>query len=142
MATAGTVREWHADEGWGVIDSDATPGGCWAHFSNVLMSGYRFLSPDQPVEFEFEAGRQDGYDYRAVAVWIGDARPAALSPQEPSAAFRSILRLNFDAPTEPVGCAWGAGTLRYERVRFGIMSSGTAASVACGALAPPRPAGT
>ena len=37
----GVVREWHSDEGWGVIDSDQTPGGCWAHFSDVEMDGYR-----------------------------------------------------------------------------------------------------
>jgi CspA family cold shock protein len=98
VTTVGTVREWHTDEGWGVIDSDATPGGCWAHFSTVLMSGYRFLGPGQPVSFEFEIGRPDGYGYRAVAVWTGSDRPAAPAPQQPS-AYRSILRLEFDAPT-------------------------------------------
>ncbi|MFF7232620.1 hypothetical protein [Streptomyces sioyaensis] len=35
MAAIGIVREWHSDEGWGVIDSDTTPGGCWAHFGSV-----------------------------------------------------------------------------------------------------------
>jgi len=88
------------DEGWGVIDSDATPGGCWAHFSNVLMSGYRLLSPGQQVSLEFETGWQDGYDYRAVAVWTGNDRPSTPTPQQPSAAYRSILRLEFDAPTD------------------------------------------
>jgi CspA family cold shock protein len=100
VTTVGTVREWHADEGWGVIDSDATPGGCWTHFGDVLMSGYRFLSPGQPVAFEFETGWQDGYDYRAVAVWTGNDRPAAPAAEQPSAAYRSILRLEFDAPKD------------------------------------------
>ncbi|MET8264449.1 cold shock domain-containing protein [Micromonospora arida] len=100
MITVGTVREWHTVDGWGVLDSDATPGGCWAHFSNVLMSGYRFLSPGQPVSFEFETGWQDGYDYRALAVWTGNDRPPAPAPQQPSAAYSSILRLEFDAPTD------------------------------------------
>jgi cold shock protein len=102
VTTAGIVREWHSDEGWGVIDSDTTPGGCWAHFSSVLMSGYRSLSPGQPVSFEFEPGRQDGYAYRAIAVWTGDDRPATPVRQKPSAAYRSLLslRLEFDAPTD------------------------------------------
>jgi len=100
VTTVGTVREWHADEGWGVIDSDATPGGCWAHFSGVLMSGYRFLSPGQTVSFEFETGWQDGYDYRAVAVWTGDERPAPPDPAPPSAAYGSVLILEFDPPAD------------------------------------------
>ena len=100
MTAVGTVREWHADEGWGVIDSDATPDGCWASFSSVLTSGFRSLSPGQPVSFEFETGGQDGFHYRAVAVWTGDDRPAVPAPRQPSAAYRSILRLEFDAPTD------------------------------------------
>lgn len=107
VTTAGTVREWHTDEGWGVIDSDATPGGCWAGFGSVLMSGYRSLAAGQPVSFEFEAGRQDGYDYRAVAVWTGDDRPAAPARPQSSTAYYSVLHLSFDAPpdgeaTDPV----------------------------------------
>jgi cold shock protein len=98
MTTTGLVREWHPDEGWGVIDSDATPGGCWVHFGSVLMDGYRFLSPGQAVSFAFETGRQDGYDYRAVAVWTGHDRPAAPERQQPSGAYRSVLRLEFDVP--------------------------------------------
>lgn len=109
LVTAGTVREWHVDEGWGVIDSDATPGGCWAHFGTVLTSGYRSLSPGQPVSFEFETEWQDGYDYRAVAVWTGNDRPATPARQKPSAAYHSILRLEFDAPAD------GEATYRVER---------------------------
>ncbi len=100
VTTAGTVREWHADEGWGVIDSDATPGGCWAHFSSVLMTGYRSLSSGQSVSLDFETGRQDGYDYRAVAVWTGSNRPATPAAPKPSTAYRSTLRLDFDAPAD------------------------------------------
>ena len=32
----GVVREWHREAGWGVIDCDATPGGCWAFFSVMV----------------------------------------------------------------------------------------------------------
>jgi CspA family cold shock protein len=42
---AATVREWRAEDGWGVLDSVETPGGCWTHFSVVEMVGYRELQP-------------------------------------------------------------------------------------------------
>jgi CspA family cold shock protein len=97
VTTTGIVREWHSDEGWGVIDSAATPGGCWAHFGSVLMSGYRSLTAGRTVSFDFEQARQDGFAYRAVAVWTGAERPEPPADQDPSGAYRSTLRLEFDA---------------------------------------------
>jgi CspA family cold shock protein len=64
----GIVRTWSAEEGWGIIDSPATPGGCWAHFSSLQMKGYRAAQPLQSVAFTFETAEQDGFDYRAVEV--------------------------------------------------------------------------
>lgn len=95
MVVAGVVREWHSDEGWGVLDSDATPGGCWAHFSSVLMDGYRTLDTGQPVRFDFEPGRQDGFAFRAVAVWTGGERPDAPAQPQTSDAYRSTLHIEF-----------------------------------------------
>lgn len=69
MISHGTVRYWDDDEGFGVLDSADTPGGCWAHFSVVVMDGFRTLAPGDPVAFIFEQGRQDGYSYRALQVW-------------------------------------------------------------------------
>ena len=77
--TTATVREWHADLGWGVLDSPETPGGCWTHFSNIetpyvasvdggQVYQYKSLSAGEVVELEWETPGQDGYDYRAVAV--------------------------------------------------------------------------
>jgi CspA family cold shock protein len=73
------VREWHADLGWGVLDSAETPGGCWTHFSAIetpyvgSVDGgevyeYKSLSTGEVVELEWEAPGQDGFDYRAVVV--------------------------------------------------------------------------
>ena len=45
MPTSGTVRVWHAEEGWGVIDSAETPGGCWTHFSAVRAPAPRSSRP-------------------------------------------------------------------------------------------------
>lgn len=63
--TTGTVRSWNGEEGWGVLDSDATPGGAWAFYSEIVGTGFRDLVPGQTVEFQYERVSQDGYDYRA-----------------------------------------------------------------------------
>jgi CspA family cold shock protein len=72
-------------EGWGVIDSPETPGGCWTHFSHVAMRGYRTLEIGQLVELEWQESGQDGYRYRAVRVWPTPGRPRSRGgvPDEP-----------------------------------------------------------
>ncbi|MCR8574013.1 cold-shock protein [Streptomyces sp. Isolate_219] len=69
MVTA-TVREWRDEEGWGVLDSHETPGGCFGHYSDIQTGGFRTLSPGQQVDLTWEAPgfQQDGYDYRAVTI--------------------------------------------------------------------------
>ncbi|MBK3635560.1 cold shock domain-containing protein [Streptomyces sp. MBT97] len=70
MVTA-TVREWHDEEGWGgVLDSPETPGGCWGHYADIQMKGFRTLSAGQRVDLTWEAlgFKQDGYTYRAVTI--------------------------------------------------------------------------
>ncbi|MEO7753721.1 MAG: cold shock domain-containing protein [Terracoccus sp.] len=68
MVTVAVVRVWHADDGWGVVDCPQTPGGCWVHFSNVQVAGYRALTVGQHVDLEWEEPGQDGFAYRAVTV--------------------------------------------------------------------------
>ncbi|MFI0898307.1 cold-shock protein [Streptomyces sp. NPDC020983] len=65
-----TVREWSDEAGWGVLDSPETPGGCFGHYSDIRMDGFRTLSAGQRVELEWEdpGGPQDGYDFRAVSI--------------------------------------------------------------------------
>jgi CspA family cold shock protein len=65
-----TVREWDDEEGWGVLDSPETPGGCWTHFSAVEMEGFRSLRVGEKVSLQWEAGEQDGFQYRAVRVVV------------------------------------------------------------------------
>jgi cold shock protein len=99
MTSDGSVRLFHADEGWGVIDGPDVPGGCWVHFSAIAVDGYRELTSGQHVSFRYEVASQDGFAYRAVKVWTDDVEP----PDEPrtrggnSAAYRSTLTLTFDA---------------------------------------------
>ena len=64
----GVILEWLPGEGWGVIDTPETPGGCWAHFSAVQMSGYRELRSGQHVRVRWEPAVQDGYSFRGVSV--------------------------------------------------------------------------
>ena len=69
MISHGTVRYWNDDEGFGVLDSADTPGGCWAHFSVVVIDGFRSLAAGDLIAFEFEPAQQDGYSFRASQVW-------------------------------------------------------------------------
>ena len=76
------MRVWHADEGWGVLDSTDTPGGCWVHFSAFhgdairdlgfgsyrIRGGYAHLVAGETVDFDWEqVTDQDGYTFRATA---------------------------------------------------------------------------
>ncbi|MGW3599958.1 cold shock domain-containing protein [Streptomyces sp. NPDC005167] len=66
------VREWHDEEGWGVLDSPETPGGCWAWYASIEVKGFRnrTLSPGQHVSLTWEApgSKQLGYDYHAAHI--------------------------------------------------------------------------
>ena len=57
-----------AEEGWGVIEAPEVPCGCFVHFADIQMTGYREFQPGQRVQFTF--GRpdalQDGCAYRAA----------------------------------------------------------------------------
>jgi cold shock protein len=105
MTSRGEVRVWHAEEGWGVLDSAATPGGCWAHFSAVLVPGYRALDTGGAVEFTFEAAEQDGYAFRAVEVWPADQVPVRSGDVASGAspAYHSTSTLTFDSEDETGG---------------------------------------
>lgn len=99
----GTAREWHDEEGWGVLDSPATPGGCWAHASDVRMAGYRALDPGAEVFFEFEEAVQDGFAFRATAVWPPGVEPGSpdlhsIRVEGSSDAFASGLVIELDQP--------------------------------------------
>lgn len=109
MGSRGQVREWHAEEGWGVIDSPAAPGGCWAHFSAIAMDGYRALAVGDEVEVDVEAADQDGYAYRALTVRVpghpGHGEPRRLNRKQVR-AFRSGFHVAF-YPHD--GDGWPAG---------------------------------
>lgn len=98
MQTTGTVRFWQDEGGWGVIDSDQTPGGCWAHFAALAVPGYRSLEAGQTVVFEWETADQDGYSFRATRAWPAGSQPHMDEPT-PNAghAYSSKLTIRFDS---------------------------------------------
>jgi CspA family cold shock protein len=68
----GVVREYDDREGFGVIDSLDTPGGCWFHYSMIEVPGRKTLFAGQLVRFTFESEvEQDGFVFRAL-----QARPS------------------------------------------------------------------
>jgi len=91
----GTVRIWHDEDGWGVLDSAETPGGCWCPFSALAMDGYRSLASESSVEFLFEQAEQDGFRYRAIEAWQPGRRRAQPPPETGSTAYRSTLEIEW-----------------------------------------------
>ncbi len=94
MRTTGTVRGWDELEGWGVVDSADTPGGCRVHVSCVRMPGRPALAVGQSLVLDWEPAQQDGFAFRARAVWPAD------SPE--TAAYLCGLMAGFDGPRPPV----------------------------------------
>ena len=63
-----TVREWHEEEGWGVLDAPGCPGGVWAHLSVITGDGGRTLDPGEWVRADITPAKQNGYDFCAERV--------------------------------------------------------------------------
>ncbi|SDT57067.1 phosphotransferase [Actinoplanes derwentensis] len=99
-AVRGVVRFWHPDEGWGVIDADETPGGCWAFFGAAAMPGYVSFAAGDVVALEWAAPGQDGWPYRAVRFWPYGAEPVERRSFPGGAGYHSTLTLTFDGPDE------------------------------------------
>ncbi|MFT4298942.1 MAG: cold-shock protein [Aeromicrobium sp.] len=57
MAT-GTVKWFNAEKGYGFIAPDAGGEDLFAHFKQIVGSGYRSLDENQKVEFEVEQGQK------------------------------------------------------------------------------------
>jgi cold shock protein len=96
MAILATIRRWNTHRAWGVLDSPETPGGCWAHLSNIARPGPWDIQPGDEYMLEWEHAQQDGFAYRAVRMW-----PAGTAPIDPvirhnSSAYSSSLTLTFD----------------------------------------------
>lgn len=101
MGTRGVVRTWDDERGWGVVDSDETPGGCWAGFGAVAVEGFRTLQPGEAVELEWERAPQDGFAFRATRTWPVGQVPVPPHDVSGSGAYASRLTITFDEPEDP-----------------------------------------
>lgn len=71
MAThRGRVREWHADEGWGVVEAPGFDDPVWVHFSMIEAPPNTFRELHEGAEVEFTAERAEQDDYHWRAVWV------------------------------------------------------------------------
>lgn len=63
----GTVKFWKAEKGWGAISCAELPPGrdAFAHFSDLVGSGYRSLEAGDEVEFDLVERSQDSFDHVA-----------------------------------------------------------------------------
>ncbi len=70
VMTRGTVKFWKAEKGWGAISSPELPADrdAFAHFSEMVESGYRSLEAGEEVEFDLVERSQDSFDYVAENV--------------------------------------------------------------------------
>jgi len=96
----GTVSVWHDEDGWCVIEAEATPGGCWLHVSSVLVSGPARVALGDVLRFTFERGEQDGYAFRAVEAWPADREPDRTAHHE-AGGMESTLTITSD--DDPAG---------------------------------------
>lgn len=71
-AARGYIKFYRAEKGWGAISSDALPRDrdAWFHVSVIDCSQHLDLLDieGRPVDFEYEAGHQDSFDFRATRV--------------------------------------------------------------------------
>lgn len=91
------MSDWHAEEGWGVLQSSETGSGCWFLFDSLADMSVEDLKVGSSYVLNFEAVEQDGYQYRALTVSPvpGQEKLSLGRPEADGVAFRSRLRLNF-----------------------------------------------
>jgi CspA family cold shock protein len=119
----GVVREWHDEEGWGVIDSPKTPGGCWTHFSAIVSAGYRHLRSGAFVAFTSEGARQDGYSYRAVQVFPRGNDVGPQTSADTPGAYQSTLTITVDGEAVDPEPILRQAEREAARARLGILDA-------------------
>ena len=68
MVARGVVEFFKSEKGWGAISCDELPDGqdVWVHFSDIEATGYRALEAGDAVDSNYEAARQDSFNFRAT----------------------------------------------------------------------------
>jgi cold shock protein len=78
MVTRGVVKFFKPEKGWGAISCDELADGqdVWVHFSSIEALDYRALEAGDVVDFDYEAVRQDSFNFRATRARRLESGPA------------------------------------------------------------------
>lgn len=82
MAT-GTVKWFNNQKGYGFICAENSQEEIFAHFSSIVMEGYKSLKAGQPVDFEISNGPKGLHALNIKA--SGDAEEGNEQPGEAAA---------------------------------------------------------
>ena len=105
--TAGTVRSWIADEGWGVVDLDPVGGGdpglpavvrdVRVHFSVIVGRDLGILVPGERVTVEWDEVPHSRHGLQASVVVVADGRSGGgpIEASDPD-VMTSILTIEWD----------------------------------------------
>jgi cold shock protein len=100
MVARGVVKFFKPEKGWGAISCDELPDGqdVWVHFSTIEAPGYRALRAGDVVDFDYEAARQDSFNFRATRARRLESGPA---PVLRRAGARVVIAA-IDTPDTPL----------------------------------------
>lgn len=90
-----TVREWHADEGWGRVAVTDSGDVVWTHFSVVEGRSFASLHVGEQVRVSYRTGSDVGEPQAERVVPVGEVEGVD-APLPPGAAYRSSLTIVDD----------------------------------------------
>ena len=72
------VKFFKSEKGWDAISCAELPDDqdVWVHYSDIEATGYRQLEAGDVVDFDYKAGRQDSFNFRATRVRRLESGPA------------------------------------------------------------------
>jgi CspA family cold shock protein len=95
MPTSGIVRDWNADEGWGVVDVDDIRGGIWVHFSAIDGRSFGYLTPGESVTVEWEEISHPPFPVQATRV-IPEGKAGSATAGSNTGVLNSHLTIEWD----------------------------------------------
>ena len=66
----GTVKWFNADKGFGFISNDDGSDDVFAHFSSIMVDGFKTLDEGQKVNFDVEQDPKNASKLRAINVTL------------------------------------------------------------------------
>lgn len=89
------------DEGWGVLEAEELPGGCWAHVSAIDAEDCRGLEPGAAVALWWSRVQQGSHPFRADRVLpaAGPGYAAPISDADVVSALRALRTPDVEVVT-------------------------------------------